>query len=478
MISTGKALLMVLAFCCALLGLMVTGTVFASANSSSASVLGESYRSFSQYHTFLVQIKTVPSSDIQKIAYTSELNNKYKTAVITVNALYKKKSFKIKASTQAKLKNIRTAYQKKLFKKKSAKKALNKNYRKSVKQIISLSKRQIKANTRSRLAVLKLLKNKFSESKAAIQSMPQPTDPTQPTDPKPTDPKPTDPKPTDPTQPTEFNEANLPSQPAAKQQYYYSYKLLGLENAIGAQSVTVAHGASLSGNIGTNGSVIVNGNANVCGTIRYLDQGSEQSGACGAQLTTGSVVLPNVKQPADLKVNNSNNRLAGGDNLDPVDPSVWNRGNVNWNPTTRVLKVTYSSLTLQGVKPYSLCRLEISGGGNLIIDSSSPAQIFFDSPENCPGVSQEQLSVTGGGQISYTKAVPGFYFQGSDTVATQINFNGDARLNGVVVYAPKTDINFSSGFSANGAFIGKNLSLNGGGSVINSLDLRNYLLPI
>ena len=303
-----------------------------------------------------------------------------------------------------------------------------------------------------------------------------PVDPTPPTPIPPVDPTPT-PAPPAPIPP--FSEASVPGEPASAQSYYYSHGRIGLESFVGEQSVSLSSGAQLTGNVGSNGSISGTGSYSLCGNLRSTTPENNADPTCaGAVDAPGSVTPPGVRAPLDLALNNSNSRLAGSGELDPVDSSVWQRSNIDWNPATRVLRVNYASLTLKSISAYSFCRVEISGGAKLIVDTVTPASIFFDSPENCPGANSEQLSVSGGGEILYTQAIPGFYFLGSNLMPTSISFSGGMSVNGMVVYAPKTNVSFHSGYSFNGAIIAKSLSLSGGGSVQNSLDLRNYLLPL
>jgi hypothetical protein len=276
--------------------------------------------------------------------------------------------------------------------------------------------------------------------------------------------------------PAPFDPDDIPEDPVEAQEYYYNYGYIGLETAIGSQSISVQNGGTLTSNIGTNGSVSTGGGVTVCGDMRNGTGNGNQTQGCPTQgAAQGTITLPEIQFPANLASNNSNSRLSGAD---PVDPSVWQRGNINWNASTRVLRVNYAWLKLQGNLPYFLCRLEISGGAELIVDTSAPAQIFFDNPANCPGVGTNQFVVTGGGKISRTNAIPGFYLKGSTSIATSADFNGGMSINGAVTYAPHTNINFSSGYFYNGAVIGKTLSLSGGGTVQNNLNLAQYPLPI
>jgi cytoskeletal protein CcmA (bactofilin family) len=271
-----------------------------------------------------------------------------------------------------------------------------------------------------------------------------------------------------------FDPGNVPSDPVEAQEYYYSYNRLGLESIVGSQSITVQNGATVTGNIGTNGTVTTTGGTTVCGPLRNGTGNPNQTPNCPEQSAAqGQISLPDVVLPSDIATNNSNSRLSGAD---PVPNNVWQRGNITWNPTTRSLRVNYSSLTLLGTAPYFLCRLEVSGVLN--INTVAPASIFLDSPENCPGVGTDQLVVNQGGQINHNDAIPGFYLKGSATTNTSINLSGGIQVNGAVIYAPRSNATISSGYYYNGAIVAKSLLVSGGGTVTNTLNLNNYLLPI
>lgn len=277
--------------------------------------------------------------------------------------------------------------------------------------------------------------------------------------------------------PVPFDPEDVPEDPVDAQEYYYSYGFVGIESFIGSQSITISHGAHLQGSMGTNGSVSVQGGGVIaCGDMRNGNGSGQQTPGCPEQgAVQGNIQLPDVVIPSGLANNNSNSRLGGAD---PVDPNVWQRGNVQWNPTTRVLRVTYSWLRLQGSLPYFLCRLEVTGGSNLIIDTTERAQIFFDRPENCPGVGADQLVVNQGGKITRNGPIPGFFLRGSENINTSMSFSGGINMNGIVIYAPRTTADISAGFYYNGALISKSLNISGGGTVENTLNLSQYPLPI
>jgi len=279
-----------------------------------------------------------------------------------------------------------------------------------------------------------------------------------------------------------------PSTPAGQQQSYSSHTL-GFETVVGIDSLTIGSGGAINGAIGTNGALQIGGSSTICGQLRMgsstvsplgsiparpYDNGSGGGLCSSGSIVRGDVSPKDVVLPPDVLTNNSNNRLSS---IDPVDSSVWQRGNVDWNPVTRELTVKYASLTLTGAAPYLLCKLTIQGGATLNINTPSRARVFFDDPANCSNQST-QISVSGGGRIlNQSAAVPGFFLRGSAATPTSASFHGNAIVDSLVLYGPKTNISFSSGYTYSGAVIAKTLSLDGGGTVGNNFSSLTYPLP-
>ncbi len=245
---------------------------------------------------------------------------------------------------------------------------------------------------------------------------------------------------------------------------------------VGVEWIKMNNNAQVyNGGIGTNGAMKeMVGSANVCGTVRYGTEytppsnGSEnppKNCAAGRTFVKSTTEYPAVSLPSEIATNNSDYRLAA---LDPVGSSVYQRGNIAWNPSNRSLTVTYDQLTLEGTEPYFLCQLVLAGGSKLLSGSGKKIRIFFDAPSNCPGLNgAAQLQIANGAYVgadSYSG--PGFYFVGSETAgASKIELGGGANVSQFVVYAPKSTIVANNGVNLNGAIIGRNLELGGGASI-------------
>lgn len=231
--------------------------------------------------------------------------------------------------------------------------------------------------------------------------------------------------------------------------------------------------------VGTNGDVKLENSSVICGDIRegvgkgppFFKNSSSQCN--GYAQTEGNVVLPAVSTfiPTDIATKNSNARLVkctspnvpiecGQDIYSPSDKSPW-------NATKREIVVGNSSiLTLSG-GDYFICRLALVNSSELIISSKAQVRIFFDAPEKCPGVSTTQLEI---GNSSTVKAtgyepkkglfnMPGFYFLGSKTIPTYVDFVNSSSGNEMVIYGPDTNVVFKNSGSFEGAVAGKTVHL-------------------
>jgi hypothetical protein len=248
---------------------------------------------------------------------------------------------------------------------------------------------------------------------------------------------------------------------------YASGQIVGIENLTMNNNAQVYNGGA-----GSNGSVSMVGSANVCGTVSYgttftTDNSSSNKAPCsaGRKAVQGKTEYPEVKMPSDIATNNSNSRLAAAD---PVGPNVYQRGNISWNASNKSLSVNYDQLTLEGTAPYYLCSLVLAGGSKLLAGSGKKISIFFEKPENCPGLNgAAQLQIANGTYVAADSGSgPGFYFAGSSTSGkSRIELAGGATTSQFVIYAPKSKIVANNGVNLNGVIIGQTLELGGGASI-------------
>lgn len=221
---------------------------------------------------------------------------------------------------------------------------------------------------------------------------------------------------------------------------------------------------SITGAMKTNSDLVVGSNTSCTGnvTVGTGKQLLPSSTACGGSVAQGTTTLGPVDM-GDVRINNSNSRLSP---TAPVtDRDVRTGNQINWNPTAKTLDLGAQSTLTLGGRNYLLCRLTLSGGSQLIVARPAQVRIYFDSPENCPGVGTTQISTGGNSRVSTTSGNPedlAFLMAGSDTTPTYVSLGGTAQVvNDMVLFAPKTFINLQGNSTYRSAIAGKELTAAG-----------------
>jgi hypothetical protein len=247
------------------------------------------------------------------------------------------------------------------------------------------------------------------------------------------------------------------------------------EQVIGESNIKLEGGPTLETDLGTNGNVELTSSgkaAVLCGDIRHGIGGTSPVPGCSGEVTEGSQTLPPVLPPEKLSTENSNCRLAETC-LDKKKDTYQGKARTStkpWDASHRFINVPNgASLTLGG-KDYFVCGLFVDG--ELIMAGEAKVRIFFDKPENCPGLdsSNTQINISASATIkstpyessSGTFDVPGFYVMGSPTVTTTIILTGAAGgKNEVMIYAPYSNLIIGGNATWIGMFAGKTVKMNG-----------------
>jgi len=260
---------------------------------------------------------------------------------------------------------------------------------------------------------------------------------------------------------------------------------LGAEGVIGVDKVEIDNNADARVGVGTNGSVHVHNNGNVCGSIRHgvgkpkTDFDVNGTQCKGYVETEGNVSLPAVStfMPTDIATNNSNYRLfkctktnvpIGCQNDSYVDKHEASFPTSPWNSTSRAITVDNgATLTLTG-GDYFACSLFLDNNSHLYIGALAHVRIFFDTPENCKlKAGDNQIEVQNNADIVATGYqptkgqfdVPGFYLMGSPTIPTSAYWSNNAGGAEMVLYGPNTDIELNNNATYIGAIAGKTVHL-------------------
>jgi hypothetical protein len=302
-----------------------------------------------------------------------------------------------------------------------------------------------------------------------------------------------------------------------------SNRFLGSEGLVGEESFTFASGGNASwGSVGTNGIFkFTGGNGNkVCGgSIRYGEgqkapgvdnpigtdpnvpanerpyRENQQNGLCyppepaTAKVYAKNITYPMPEPPANLATENSDGRFFSQDGRDLPSWYLQNPTN-SWNPQTKTLSIdSQVTLTLEGTKPYLLCRLRLEGGATIKSQApGQPVQIWFEKPENCPSLpsktlsangqsAKQQLIVAGGSHFTNNGYYPGLYFLGSTKERSMAeiemqDFNG-------LIYGPLTDFESNyGGLKLSGAIVARTMYLTGGSRISSTFNGETYEIPV
>jgi hypothetical protein len=262
-------------------------------------------------------------------------------------------------------------------------------------------------------------------------------------------------------------------------------KRAAVEGFIGRDGITLSGNADIRVGLGTNGHLTTSGNASICGDIRHgvgksWTKSGNASQCSGYQTTEGNVDLPPVSSfiPSSIATFNSNNRLRACTSTNvPVDcqkdayTGNW-KSKPPFNATTRAITLSSNDTLTVGGGDYWICSISMSGNSQLIMATGSRVRFFFDTPEHCG--TGNQLTLSGNNRISATGYqpslgqfdVPGFYFLGSPTSASQINLSGNfGTVNEMIIYGPDTYINISGNATYKGILVGKQIAMSGNGKV-------------
>lgn len=266
---------------------------------------------------------------------------------------------------------------------------------------------------------------------------------------------------------------------------------------IGEDSISLNSNSRVTGNAATNGNITLNSNAKLCGAAQHgegmgliLNSNAAHGGPSCAQSTypssSGVVTLPPVDQGevTDPAFNDN-------DRIDPSDPAApdtvsGNRGAVDWSPTARTLSIGSNSALTLGGRDYSLCRLSLSSNSSLIVAAGASVRIFFDSPENCPGLgSGPQLSMASNSRLTTTNGGPAnlqLLFVGSPNAAitsdnVTIDSNSQTTMP-VIIYAPRSAVHLNSNATILGAVAGATVSLDSNARINSHSDASGLELPL
>ena len=267
----------------------------------------------------------------------------------------------------------------------------------------------------------------------------------------------------------------------------------GNAGVIGIDSITGVGTAEIHANVATNGDITLDNQADLICNSAYVGPGHgvdpPDHASCAA--TQQSTSLPNVNQ-GDVRTNNSNGRWyssATGAYF-PIDPMTPSCGSLCWNTTSRQLNIASTAsrtLTLGGSN-YSVCKLTLGSNSNLYVQSGADVRIYFDSPENCPGLPivngcYQQLEVSSNSRIAATgTGRVALLFVGSDAQPTCATFSSNTATNQTceqdfVAYGPRTHMRFAANTNFCGSVAGKSVHVESNSTLSASNSSADFELP-
>jgi hypothetical protein len=141
-----------------------------------------------------------------------------------------------------------------------------------------------------------------------------------------------------------------------------------------------------------------------------------------------------------------------------------------WSPSTKTIAVSNGAkLTLRS-GTYNLCRLQVSSGTGVtiaLVPSDGPIRIYFSAPGTSPcGTQTDPIDIKGGTWSLPGQVAPNFqmYVRGSTTQSTAVTVKAGGVFMGGI-YAPASNVTITAQGDLYGAFVGKTLSMSGGGDL-------------
>jgi hypothetical protein len=260
------------------------------------------------------------------------------------------------------------------------------------------------------------------------------------------------------------------------------------ERVIGQDEINLVGTPDIESDVGTNGSVTLNGAASICGDIRHGIGKTASDPSCGGEILEGNKELPAVSPPTNIATVNSNCRLVpnctgiNGPKEVDTDATTGNGKNEKekekrtktepWNATKRTINVGGQATLTMGGADYFVCGLYV-GPGKLIMAAGAHIRIFVDTPEHCGlAAGATQVEVGGNGSIVSTAYettpgnydLPGIYVLGSGSVV----LGGNGETNELMLYAPFSKIKMDGNSTWKGMIAGKSLELKGTPKIVSN----------
>jgi hypothetical protein len=241
---------------------------------------------------------------------------------------------------------------------------------------------------------------------------------------------------------------------------------------VSLDGMTLPNSVQIDGGMGSNGDIYLRNYAHVCGNVTPGPGKTVEIRNSATVCPTGSTVpaqqsfnLQPVDQ-GDAATNNDNARIGSPPQPSSFDPCTDCTG-VEWNPSTRMLRLRNNATLTLGGSVYSFCGIELENTAQLVIPArplGTGIRIFVDSPEHCGGAGTGSVSVRNSATIVNLNTDPTtfqLYLVGSTSVPTYVAFDGIDLAQDLVmaVYAPYSTIRIKNDSHLSGAVASKAIDL-------------------
>jgi hypothetical protein len=236
-------------------------------------------------------------------------------------------------------------------------------------------------------------------------------------------------------------------------------------------SVDFGESVRIAGGLASNGNVTLRNSVEVCGPVtpgpgKALTL-NNSAGVCGG-FSTVPAQQDFQLQPVDLEGSTTTNddaRITSavtGTGTPPADACT-SCDKIEWDPTTRVLKLRNdATLTLSG-NVYSFCQLEMHNSAQLIVaPRDTPLKMYIDTPETCGTGLGSAVFRNNSGIVNLNTDPTTLQLRvaGSATAASSVSFENSFDSTMIMaVYAPNSTVTMQNNLSLVGALAGKQVYL-------------------
>jgi type II secretory pathway pseudopilin PulG len=250
-----------------------------------------------------------------------------------------------------------------------------------------------------------------------------------------------------------------------------------VSGVLGLTRVTMSNNASITGSVGTNGTLSMSENTSVSGTANLWTNAPNPSLGSHATISGGVVrgaqfvaSPPNMLNPStglDSATSNENGRLLSG--ASPADACTASGGcYTNTAGSPRTLTFSNGKAVTLGGAVYNFCKVNFNNNATINVAAGARVVIFLDSPDR-PGsgcvAGQGTFDANNNARFSNPSNDPtAFQLIAYGSAANpNLNWNNNLLFIGTI-YAPNSNVNFTNNARLIGGITAKTVTLTNNGS--------------